>query len=92
MESLNQRTEIIDKAGVYNQIYQDKKWNADVMEAKSFVDITKSGLSLQFKRAIMDPYQAMLDHRDATPNPTPNPTPKPIPSPTPKPTGLKFVN
>ena len=64
MKSFNQRTEIIGKAGVYNLI--EKKWNATVMTAKSFVNITKRGLALQFDSAIMKPYQDMIDHHHAT--------------------------
>ena len=60
MHRLNQRTEIIGKAGVYNQIHQNIYWNVDVMTAKSFVNITKTGLALQFERAIMEPYEKML--------------------------------
>ena len=67
MKSLNQRTEIIGKAGVYNLIEKDKKWNATVMKAESFVNITKRGLAQQFEKFIMDPYENMLGHHHATP-------------------------
>ena len=70
MKSLNQRTEIIGKAGVYNLISPHKDWNADVIAAKSFVNITKRGLALQFESAIMEPYEDMLELRNPTPQPT----------------------
>ena len=69
MKSLNQRKEIIDKAGVYNLISPHKDWMADVMEARSFVNLTKRGMTIQFESAIMDPYEIMLAAREPTPAP-----------------------
>ena len=73
MEILNQRVEIINKAGVYNLIYQDKDWNYDVMAARSFLNVTEEGIKRQFEIAIMEPYEAMLA-TVTTRSPTPSPT------------------
>ena len=72
---------MINKANEYNQM-SGGNWNADVMKAESFLDITKNGLQRQFKEAIMDPYEDMLDALKSTPAPV---APAPVaPAPAPK--------
>ena len=59
MSKLNSRTEWIDTAKIWDAEPHDD-WNVDVMTAKSFLDITATGLERQFEDAIMKPYNEML--------------------------------
>ena len=85
MSLLNRRTAIIEKAKIYNAI-EGSYWNADVMTAESFLDVSARGLARQFQTAIMKPYEEMLEREQVTPNPTSKPTAKQTQKPTKKPT------
>ena len=52
---------LIAKSAEYQAILRTKPWDADVLTAGSFVELTLSGLEDQFAEAIMEPYEDMLE-------------------------------
>ena len=52
---------LIAKSAEYQAILHTKPWDADVLTAGSFVELTLSGLEDQFAEAIMEPYEDMLE-------------------------------
>jgi len=58
MQVINNIHDIIENSNAY--LASDTHWNSDVMTAESFIEVTVSGLNLQFEAAIMNPYNAML--------------------------------
>lgn len=62
---------ITNAAKLWNSATASIDWNADVMTARTFMNITKDGMDRQFELAIVIPYRDMLDRYDVT---TPTPT------------------
>ena len=78
MLSLNTMEDIISKSKEYYSIYLDIEWDADVLSADSFIEITRSGMKVQFQNAIMKPYEQMLIGNGISQTPVPSPIPAPI--------------
>ena len=81
MLSLNTMEDIISKSKEYYSIYLDIEWDADVLSADSFIEITRSGMKVQFQNAIMKPYEQMLIGNGISETPVPSPIPAPIAPP-----------
>jgi len=76
MSTLNTIDEIIAKSKIYYAILPNKDPFADVLTAKSFVNVTAMGMQFQFESAIMEPYWKMFEATTLNPtmDPTANPT------------------
>jgi len=81
MQSINNMDKIISESIEYLKMYRDKEWNADVLSATYFTQITDLGLRMQFEQSVMEPYRAMLEAHAITTTTTARPTPLPTPSP-----------
>jgi len=84
MQVINNMDKLINESIEYLKIYRDMEWNADVLSATYFTQITARGLRMQFDQSVMEPYREMLEAHAITTTTTPTtarPTPLPTPSP-----------
>jgi len=66
MAVINNINDVIDGSNAYMAISATKDWDADVLEAQSFIEITATGLENQFEVAIIEPYNDMLESLTTT--------------------------
>ena len=61
MQRITNIHDMVQFSNAYLAVRDTKDWNADVLSASSFIDITHTGLYLQFSLAIVQPYYAMMN-------------------------------
>ena len=61
MQMIDTENKIIERSTEYLSMFATKNWDADVLSATSFLEVTTAGLRQQFEEAIMVPYWTQME-------------------------------